>query len=793
MESSNGGASLTTILDAQQEQQTRRSLMAPSPKNGTSTPTSDADGSERDGEREVIEEVKRRMKKRVDFMEEHMHQNHNHHNSDAGPRESSEAIKINPLGSGVGDLSSSSPYLKAFPASGHVFVGSPGGDDDFELLIERSMQDLETIRSDSDSDFGDDHGLPPQREMEVRKKGKEVRQHRKLADGIGAGGKPHASTSSWSDGGSSNVSDVEEEVVEVDDKGRGAVEALNHQMALYPALQHSLESSGVPFRMMIPPMSPGRRSDSSIIFGQSSLPMILPFHVRRRLSECREEDEEDEKQPPPPPASPAGPSTVRTPIPTIVVASTSGNQTRLSPPLPSTSRQEEPESAAVPRKSRFMVTKAQTQEQDDPPGTAAPRLRPEAMNLLPLTAKQNSQTIHFPCSVPVRTLQSMFPPETSHLNTPHLDRRFFDTSLVEIRPLASSRGSLTGSETSATTTSTSQPLQEPLHNSNIPFELDEVWVKRPDPVATSVGGSGAVGGAKAATLPANAKPDYSSILTDSKKSPTKAQSDATDGGNFQRPSTAPAGSGDSTRASKKQKKSEKEAKRQEKEVMKQKREEARRLEKEAAKLEKLNRKHESISRSSERVGSGARSGSLERRRSGEEAPVLNQSTVHGIASPNRRPTIFDVFRPRKGSDSKKKKDDGSRSGSDKDSTGMGSGPISTSSGAGGIMSSMKAALHVGGRHSHHNPQPAATATGSGASSKVRDGSAHPHAGSDAQYYHTVTAVRRADAGKSPMTKMMDIFRHRSNSAVSEADKRKAVSGNYDRLLFPLVVVGHARG
>lgn len=44
-----------------------------------------------------------------------------------------------------------------------------------------------------------------------------------------------------------------------------------------------------------------------------------------------------------------------------------------------------------------------------------------------------------------------------------------------------------------------------------------------------------------------------------------------------------------------------------------------------------------------------------------------------------------------------------------------------------------------------------------------------------QYYHTVTAVRRADVSKSPMTKVMDLFRHRSNSAVSEADKRKAVS------------------
>lgn len=755
MESSTGAGTGLTILDAQREQQ--RSLMAPSPKNGNSTPTSD-DG-DREGEREVIEEVKRRMKKQVDFMEEHMHQNHNPHNphNDAGTRETSEAIKITPMGGGLG---TASPYLKAFPASGHVFVGSP--DDDFELLIERAMQDLETIRSDSDSDFGDDHGLPPQR-------GSEVRQGKGLKHA--EAGKPHASLSSWSDGGSSNVSDVEEENVELNESKVPAA------LAAAP-----IESFNRPFslRMITPPMSPGRRSDSNILFGPSSLPMILPFHVRRRLSECREEDEEDEKQPPPPPASPAGPSTVRSPIPTIVVASTSGSETRLSPPAPSSSQQEELASVPPARKSRFMVTKAPAQEEkQDPPREASPRLRPETIHLLPVSATQNSQTIHFPCSSGTQSyanhrtsLRSMFSPETPALNTPHLDRRYFDTSLVEIRPLASSRGSLT-SETSAAT-STSQQLQQPaVHSNNIPFELDEVWVKRPDPVAP---GAGAVGGGRAATLPANAKPDYSSVMTDKKKSPSKTQSDANDGTNFQRPSTAPAASGESTRASKKQKKSEKEAKRQEKEVMKQKREEARRLEKEAAKLEKLNRKHESISRSSERVGSGARSGSLERRRSGEEAPVLNQSTVHGIASPNRRPTIFDVFRPRKGSDSKKKKDDGSRSGSDKDSTGMGSGPISTSSGAGGIMSSMKAALHVGGRHNHHSQQPtggAGAAAGSGASSKVRDGSAHPHAGSDAQYYHTVTAVRRADAGKSPMTKMMDIFRHRSNSAVSEADKRKA--------------------
>lgn len=75
-------------------------------------------------------------------------------------------------------------------------------------------------------------------------------------------------------------------------------------------------------------------------------------------------------------------------------------------------------------------------------------------------------------------------------------------------------------------------------------------------------------------------------------------------------------------------KHEKELKRSEREARKSAQEAARKLEREAAKLEKLNRNAEKISRSTERVG-GPRSGSLERRRSGDESPVINQSTVHG--------------------------------------------------------------------------------------------------------------------------------------------------------------------
>ncbi|XP_074032736.1 SNF4/AMP-activated protein kinase gamma subunit [Leptinotarsa decemlineata] len=53
----------------------------------------------------------------------------------------------------------------------------------------------------------------------------------------------------------------------------------------------------------------------------------------------------------------------------------------------------------------------------------------------------------------------------------------------------------------------------------------------------------------------------------------------------------------------------------------------------------------------------------------------------------------------------------------------------------------------------------------------RDGSAHPvrDSGSDTQYYHTVTA---ASSNRSPMTKVMDIFRNRSHVSVSPEDKRR---------------------
>ncbi|XP_060516938.1 5'-AMP-activated protein kinase subunit gamma-3 isoform X2 [Cylas formicarius] len=51
----------------------------------------------------------------------------------------------------------------------------------------------------------------------------------------------------------------------------------------------------------------------------------------------------------------------------------------------------------------------------------------------------------------------------------------------------------------------------------------------------------------------------------------------------------------------------------------------------------------------------------------------------------------------------------------------------------------------------------------------RDGSAHPVRDSDNQYYHTVTA---ASSNRSPMTKVMDIFRNRSHASVPPEERRK---------------------
>ncbi|KAI8044873.1 hypothetical protein M5D96_001048 [Drosophila gunungcola] len=569
--------------------------------------------------------------------------------------------------------------------------------------------------------------------------------------------------------------------------------------------------------------------------------------------------EESEAPPPPPPPPPPIPATI---LPKALKALLHTQEPPsppppVNPPSPMPTRVDvvqespapvvqEPPVSPLPLpseppliiKGKFKVTLAQE----------TPELRVEAQKLSKLKASSNAHTISFPSSFGgYSSVQGLFSQRYGSnrfpVAAPHLSKQFFEPSLVEIRTPAQSNVALNTiglgpSNHQSLTCDTNSLANKPRTPSE--RELDEIWIRRQDgglgtaaPAAppsfvqqqqqqqqqrpVSLGG--------ASTMPRLLRTESGASTTSPSRQLTNSGSvsvsvsddeqDGSLGGRMpgSRPSSAPAEP--NAKAAKKaykkmekeQRRQEKEQSRREKEARKLERETARRIEREAAKLEKFNRHSEKISRSTERMamaGVGSRSGSLERRRSGEDSPVLNQSTVHGIASPNRRPTIFDVFRPRAKSDAKRQKEKHLLDPSSADSSATsstysvsgGTAPAPSTAaaggaagsagaaavasggagGAGGLMNSMKVAM----QNFSHRQHPAVTITSadgtqSTAKSKYKDGSAHPHQGSDAQYYHTVTAVRPNASQRSPMTKVMDLFRHRSSSVVSEADKRKAVS------------------
>lgn len=193
--------------------------------------------------------------------------------------------------------------------------------------------------------------------------------------------------------------------------------------------------------------------------------IMLPFYERRRLSECKEESETDEE--------------VEKPVkPTIIV--TTANGTIQKPDIL--------ESSAAT--NRFVVTKTKVDEDmphkngdvtsakqpfsilkktPSPPvqpklllSQSPKKIRYEAEGLKDITAEKNSHTIHFPCPTGPRTnVDSIFSPQG--ILSPHLDQRYFDTSLVEIR---TSQNQLTNSTKS-------------LDDTNI-RPLSDIWIKRHD-------------------------------------------------------------------------------------------------------------------------------------------------------------------------------------------------------------------------------------------------------------------------------------------------------------------------
>lgn len=228
---------------------------------------------------------------------------------------------------------------------------------------------------------------------------------------------------------------------------------------------------------------------SSSSYAQQVPSILLPFFERRRLSECIEESETDDDDD----------DTVekkKPAQPTIIVTTTNGTTHKVEI-LPTT--------VAVAATNRFVVTKAKENEipnnnsnnidssdnndnsnsssiqpvsilkkTPSPPShqkvllahSSPKKIRYEAATALKrVTAEKNSHTIHFPCPSGTHdrtNVKSFFSPQ-GILNR-HLDKRYFDTSLVEVRTsqnqLTTSTKSLDGSNT------------RPLNN--------DIWIKRND-------------------------------------------------------------------------------------------------------------------------------------------------------------------------------------------------------------------------------------------------------------------------------------------------------------------------
>ncbi|CAH2103721.1 unnamed protein product [Euphydryas editha] len=161
-----------------------------------------------------------------------------------------------------------------------------------------------------------------------------------------------------------------------------------------------------------------------------------------------------------------------------------------------------------------------------------------------------------------------------------------------------------------------------------------------------------------------------------------------------------------------------------------------------------------ITRSSQSVGERKRRGSAD---DGQAHPMYQQ-TIHGTSGVSRRPALFDMFKSRPRGDAKKQPS---------------------------IMQQVKAAVQsmtksgTASKESVKSDKAEVTPTSSGTPAvKTKDGSAHPHPGSDTRYYHTVTAS--TSRRPSAMAKVMDIFRGRASIPgqtvpLENAEKRRAVS------------------
>ncbi|KAG7197163.1 hypothetical protein KM043_007245 [Ampulex compressa] len=285
----------------------------------------------------------------------------------------------------------------------------------------------------------------------------------------------------------------------------------------------------------------------------------------------------------------------------------------------------------------------------------------------------------FPATDPPTYSSSMTFSRTSPLPSPHLDKRFFDSSLIEMKSQASSSSTLDYDST------------------------EEVWVRRVDFVQERKRRE--LGSQPLPTI-VTEDADNSGHASQDQGHRPRAGTWGSHSRSIRKPTSGSApGSGKSTPLPQQQEASS------------------------SSSSSKGGRKA-SGTRSGSTSRSNSRSNSAERRRSG--------GGTEDTASPTRKPALFDAFRPRSKSDASKRKPS--------------------------IIANMKSAV----QHSLHR--------GSHGSSSVDVHTEKDHH-RDSREHKESNQTGRPRAGsessRNPVSKVMDLIRHRSHSALNAEDKRKA--------------------
>lgn len=385
-----------------------------------------------------------------------------------GSSSTGSCTSVSDLKMGEEDKSTSTTHSTS--SSSGPLIGGGGGqtvipDDYFDAAIEESMEMLEKSALESSSD-NDEYGGDVDMEVVVGSKEEQQQQPLRSSSPLSSSGATTPSTEEETFDISLSESDIDLKL---------ALFNQNVQIRM-PDVRAAHANHHVSFPM--PPPLPPIRVDRYSVVG------------RRRLSQCKEEENEEEES-----------GAVNSALLSMRKSSSLNedstttdrrlfsdeeeeeeekeiNQETAEVPVVEAKVDEVKAAAALPFTSRFTVVKTEHKEpevveKEKPKVKTNLRSGVEAM-LRNSSAKQNSQTIHFPCSAPVQnnrmSVQTMF--------EPHLDKRFFDSSLVEIRSLNDSL----------------QEVNEDVSlNDSVDSNSNDIWVKRSEKASASDDGVSAVG------------------------------------------------------------------------------------------------------------------------------------------------------------------------------------------------------------------------------------------------------------------------------------------------------------